>query len=239
MTTRFAAPGVLLLTALVSACSTRTVSRPPQTTAELRAVSRDSLCVTEGDVQKVGDRQMQVTSAAMRAVVSDATTPIATVHFVYQGPSADTAPLADGEIRRQIGLKLDAADTCNVLYVMWRIEPPTGIVVSVKSNPGKHTHAECGAQGYRTVMPRMNRTVAPVAPGEEHTLEAAVHGGEVKVYADHQLAWEGDLGEDASLPSGPVGIRTDNGRFAFELAAIGAGGGALAGHCREYAAAGD
>ena len=34
--------------------------------------------------------------------------------------------------------KLRAEDACNLVYVMWRIEPQSRLVVSVKRNPGQH-----------------------------------------------------------------------------------------------------
>jgi hypothetical protein len=220
---------------VVSACSTPMASRRPEGAASLQAVSPANLCVTLGEVQKVGERQMEVTAPAMRAVVAGSTAPVATLHFLYEGPSAESAPLANGELRRQIGLKLRAQDTCNLVYVMWRIEPQAGLAVSVKHNPGKHLHSECGTEGYRSVSPRRTGTLPILVAGEPHFLQATMHENELKIFVDRQLAWEGDLGEDAASFDGPVGLRTDNGRFAFELEAMGAGGASPA-HCDRYAA---
>ena len=41
-----------------------------------------------------------------------------------------------GELRRQFGLKLRAQDACNLVYVMWRIEPASKLVVSIKCRTG-------------------------------------------------------------------------------------------------------
>lgn len=227
----------ILLAALLSACSSpMAAKRSPQGT--LQAISASNLCVTLGQVEKRGEHQLEVTSPAMRAVVADSRAQIATLHFVYEGPSAADAPLANGELRRQIGLKLRAEDTCNLVYVMWRIEPESQLVVSVKHNPGKHLHSECGAEGYRNVTPRHMGPLPALKPGDEHFLQAVMHEAELKVFVDHQLAWQGDVGAEALSFDGPVGLRTDNGRFAFELAAVGASGPPEH-DCSQYAAASD
>jgi hypothetical protein len=156
----------------------------------------------------------------MRAVVLDSTPSVAEVAFVYEGPSETTQPLANGEVRRQIGLKLRAKDTCNVVYVMWRVEPTPGLSVQVKSNPGKSRHAECGANGYRSVTPARARPVGPPGVGVRHVLRAALQDDMLTVSIDGQETWHGPLGRDSMDFDGPVGIRTDNGRFRFELAAL-------------------
>jgi hypothetical protein len=68
--------------------------------------------------------------------------------FTYRGPTREVAHLGSGEVRQQIGLKLRAQNTCNVVYVMWYVAPGTGIHASVKANPGLRTHADCGDRGY-------------------------------------------------------------------------------------------
>ena len=77
----------------------------------------------------------------------------AALTFTYQGEAENTRELASGELRRQLGLKLRAQDGCNVVYVMWRLDPTPKLEVSVKFNPGKRTHEECGADGYTKVKP--------------------------------------------------------------------------------------
>jgi hypothetical protein len=56
--------------------------------------------------------------------------------------SGGVKPLASGELRRQIGLKLQAEDTCNLIYAIWHIEPDAMVAVSVKRNAGMHTHEQ-------------------------------------------------------------------------------------------------
>jgi hypothetical protein len=40
----------------------------------------------------------------------------------------------------------------------------------------------------------------------------------LEVFADGELVWQGELGPDALSFEGPVGMRTDNGRFELEFA---------------------
>jgi hypothetical protein len=138
---------------------------------------------------------------------------------VYQGPTHGDAPLASGELRRQIGLKLRARDGCNVVYVMWHIEPSPGIVVSVKSNPGQSRHAECGDRGYSFLEPTSSKPVAPIAPGQSHVLATEIRGRVLLVKTDGQQSWQGELPPAALEFDGPVGVRSDNGEFSVELRA--------------------
>src|SRR5262249_51790736 len=103
--------------------------------SEFSNVGSSRLCVTSGRVSARDARTLSVESAGMRAVVARDSSRSAEIAFVYRGPSATTSPLASGELRRQIGLKLRAADTCNVVYVMWHVDPTPGVFVSVKHNP--------------------------------------------------------------------------------------------------------
>lgn len=153
--------------------------------------------------------------AELRGMKSDD----AELEFSYLGPSEEVAPLASGELRRQIGLKLRARDSCNVLYVMWRIEPSSkaGLVVSVKSNPGSTKHSQCGNSGYRNLAPRKAGPVPPLLAGERHRLQARLEGGNLEVRIDGRPVWEGPIGEEAASLVGPPGLRTDNGRFVFTL----------------------
>jgi hypothetical protein len=122
-------------------------------------------------------------------------------------------------MRGQFGLKLRAQDACNLVYAMWRIEPESKLVVSVKSNPGEHSSAQCGNRGYQNIKPRHSSSVPTLEPGATHTLRAQMTGAEMQVFADNSLVWEGSVGPDALRFDGPVGIRSDNARLQIELAA--------------------
>lgn len=138
--------------------------------------------------------------------------------FVYRGPSPQAAPLASGELRRQIGLKLRARDTCNLVYVMWHMEPSPKIEVSVKSNPGRRTHEECGDRGYAFVSPSWTSPdLRPIHAGERHTLRASIRGTNLDVAADGRAIWVGKLPQQAFAFDGPIGVRSDNAAVDFEL----------------------
>jgi hypothetical protein len=175
------------------------------------------LCVTEGLVAAGSDGRLSVTTPKMRAYVNGWTGPAIEAHFTYLGPTAELSPLASGEARRQFGLKLRAQDACNLVYAMWRIEPESKIVVSVKQNPGESTSSQCGNRGYQNIKPQ--RSVAPpiLHRGDTHTLGAEFVGNDLHVYIDRREVWQGSLGAEASALQGQVGVRSDNIHLAFDL----------------------
>ena len=85
--------------------------------------------VTRGNVEALAGGRARVREPKMRAVVPWSDGNEAELRFTYGGPSDGAAPLASGEVRKQIGLKLRAVDGCNLLYVMWRVDGKTPIVV--------------------------------------------------------------------------------------------------------------
>ena len=106
------------------------------------------LCVTKGALKSLGKKKVRITEPTVRAVRPGSTGDAATLRFTYRGGSPKSRALKSGQMRRQMGLKLRAADGCNLVYVMWRIEPKPGIEIQTKLNPGEHTNAECGTDGY-------------------------------------------------------------------------------------------
>jgi hypothetical protein len=146
----------------------------------------------------------------MRAYVNRFTTQTVALNFSYLGPTAIECALDSGEIRRQFGLKLRAQDPCNLVYAIWRVEPESRLVVSVKSNPGQHTSAECANRGYRNIKPRRSSPVPLLHPGDTHTLRSEMDADFLRVFADGAVVWEGALGTDVLNLNGPVGIRSDN-----------------------------
>jgi hypothetical protein len=185
--------------------------------AHLSPVSKASLCVTEGTVNPLPGQRLAVDVAKMRAYVNAYTEPEAEARFTYLGATPNEVPLASGEMRRQFGLKLRAQDACNLVYAMWRIEPESKLVVSVKSNPGEHSSAQCGNRGYQNIKPRRSSPVPTLEPGATHSLRAQMNGAQMQVFADNSLVWEGSVGPDALRFDGPVGIRSDNARLQIEL----------------------
>jgi hypothetical protein len=196
--------------------SASTLSAVPQAVQSM-PVSRANLCVTEGTIEELPGRRLSVSVPKMRAYVNAYTQPVAEVRFTYLGSTGNEAPLASGEMRRQFGLKLHAQDACNLVYAMWRIEPESKLVVSVKSNPGEHTSAQCGNRGYQNIKPRRSVPVPTLRSGDTHVLRAQMNGAEMQVFADNSLVWEGSVGQDALAFDGPVGIRSDNARLQIDL----------------------
>ena len=186
-------------------------------TGPLEPVGSQRLCVTDGQLDRIDPRTLSVDVGRMRGVIAGDASRSAELAFRYPGPSRDEERLANGELRRQIGLKLRAKDTCNVVYVMWHIEPTSRIVVQVKSNPGASTHEQCGDAGYLSVPPTAGTAPPAIQPGEHHVLRADLDGEMLTVVADGAVAWKGRLPAEAAVFDGPAGIRSDNGHFDFEL----------------------
>jgi hypothetical protein len=183
-------------------------------------VALANLCVTEGQIDQLPGRQLGVAVPAMRAVTRAGGGQAVELRFRYLGITAQTDRLGSGELRQQLGLKLRAQDACNLVYAMWRIAPEPGLVISVKSNPDRHTSAQCGNQGYRNVTPRpITRGLPALRAGEMHRLRADIAGTALRVQVDGRVVWEGDLGESGVPAEGPVGMRSDNARFETAILA--------------------
>jgi hypothetical protein len=153
----------------------------------------------------------------LRAWVGRAPRSAVEMEFVYRGATTRAAPLASGQLRRQIGVELRAQDSCNVVYVMWHVEPERGIVVSVKNNPGQSQHRECGDRGYTVLTPEQTRPVPSVRRGERHRLAAVISDRELVVSVDNVRTWVGRLPPAALGFDGPAGLRSDNGQFDVRL----------------------
>jgi len=179
-------------------------------------IGRDGFAVTSGVIRGLPHERLRIDMPEVRAVLRRSTAPAAEIRFRYLGPTAATKPLASGEVRRQIGLKLRARDTCNVVYVMWHLEPAPRLAVSIKRNPSQRTHAECSDRGYVNIRPGRRAPVATVRVGSSHTLRAILHGEALAVWADGVLAWEGFLPATLLDFDGPVGLRTDNAAVELE-----------------------
>ena len=180
-------------------------------------INRNNLCVTEGVIEKSSGDRLRVSVPKMRAYVTEPTAQSAEVHFNYLGATSKDAPLGSGIMRRQFGFKLHAQDPCNLVYAIWRIEPESKLVVSVKQNPTQHTSAECGHRGYQNIKPRKSSPVPRLEIGQSHTLRAEMKGDELRVFVDNHPVWEGAVGSDAAGLDGPVGIRSDNAQIEFDL----------------------
>ncbi|HTJ47535.1 MAG TPA: hypothetical protein VL463_35795 [Kofleriaceae bacterium] len=209
----------LLLLAL-AACRAEVAAAPSAVKHEkpgaLAAIAREKICMTRGEAAVSGG-VLQISDATTRGVATTSSGEAAALRFTYRGESRETRALASGQIRHQVGLKLRAADGCNVIYVMWRVEPKPFIEVSMKRNPGKRTHEDCGAAGYTKIKPSSMEPVGAFAVGDEHVLEAAIDGDTLTATLDGKAVWVGDLPTEARALDGPAGFRSDNVTYDAEL----------------------
>jgi len=200
---------LVLLT--IAACGgSRTEAAPAnhKPTIEVTAIKPTDLCVTKGHVADA-----TVSEPTMRGYANGFGGDAAELTFTYQGETFETRELAGGQARRQIGLKLRAQDSCNVVYVMWRLDPKPALDISVKLNPLMKTHEECGANGYTKVKPHKKTFVPMFEYGKTHTMRAEIVGDELYAWIDDKLLWQGTLPETARVLKGPAGVRSDNVKF--------------------------
>lgn len=153
-----------------------------------------------------------VTTPTMRCEIGTSTPNIVTLDWAYFGTTAEPGLLDSGILRRQIGLKLRAANPCNLLYVMREVDPEPRIFVQVKSNPGKRTSEECGSEGYVTLG------AAKVPSRVLSKLQVKFVGDLLDVYEGGVQVLSVDLSQ-IKLPKGGYGVRSDSGRFVFKLTA--------------------
>jgi hypothetical protein len=220
----------MLLTTIASACSTPRTEAAPRShkpTIDVAPITHADLCVTKGAVMGELVEEPTVRGYA-RGFGGDA----AALTFTYKGETFETRELASGQSRRQIGLKLRAQDSCNVVYVMWRLDPKPAIDVSVKLNIGMQHHEECGANGYTKVKPHKKNLIPQFEYGKTHTLRAEIVGDELYAWIDDQLLWQGTLPDTARAIHGPAGVRSDNVKFDLVSLSAPKGDGAAVPACK-------
>lgn len=192
-------------------------SDPPpaqQATGEALHFDAKAMCVTHGAM-----RDLHVSESSMRAFARGSSGEGGALEFTYAGPTKQVSHLASGDVREQLGLKLRAADGCNLVYVVWRFAPKPELVVQTKINPGAHTNAECGTSGYERVKPDRHEAVSRPDPGTKHVLAARIDGDTLVASIDGKVAWTGQLPASARELHGPLGVRTDN--VEADLALVG------------------
>ena len=185
----------------------------PKPQAQLAEVSPAALCVSMG---KLAGATIDVPT--FRAVAPGHLGDAAAVKVAVHGASSEARALASGQLRRQLGLKLRAQDGCNVVYVMWRLDPKPALSVSVKHNAGARTAKECGNGGYIKIKPAWSGVLPSLDDGAPHVLRAEIHGKELDAWIDDKLAWQGGLPPEGRELAGPAGLRSDN--LAFDLLAL-------------------
>ena len=195
-----------MLCLAMTACGS-SIAAPIDHAPSIDVTPVSALCVTKGAIANKSIAEPTVRAFALDAQAGGDAAELA---FTYRGDSAAGRALANGALRRQVGLKLRAANGCNVIYVMWRLDPKPKLEISVKSNPGKRTHEECGADGYIKVKPQHATHVAAFEPGQPHTLRAEIVGDDLTAWIDGRVAWHGALPSEARALVGPAGLRSDN-----------------------------
>ena len=148
----------LALLTVLAACSSRAPAAP---SIAVQPVPSDRMCVTHGVMQGT-----EVSDPTFRAVSTTSAGDAAELTFKMHDWPVQTRALRSGDVRHQLGLKLRAADGCNLVYVMWRLDPPRpSIEVQIKANPGSHTNDECGTDGYTRVRPDVRGKIPYASPG--------------------------------------------------------------------------
>lgn len=182
-------------------------------------VAAADLCVTAGKIGTLPAHRLSIDAANFHATLNRETPQDVEARFIYLGPASDEDHSLPEPVRRQIGLELLVADPCNKVYVSWRVEPESKIVVSVKSNPGLHVHSQCGARGVMALDPAHSTPLPPVRVGApvSHALRAELSGTDLKVSADSVVVWQGTLPAEAASVHGPVGIHCDNAKLEMML----------------------
>jgi hypothetical protein len=179
------------------------------------------LCITLGqsrEVDGLANGHAVIDSAKARGVVLGSRGDAIELEFVYLGATSEQSALRSGEIRRQLGVKLHAADSCNVVYAMWRLAPGSSMHVSVKRNERAHRHEDCGTDGYETLKPLRTKAMPVPEIGRQYRLRAAMEGDNLLVWLDGEEVWAGEFENVSSLLDGPAGFRTDN--AALEIVRI-------------------
>jgi hypothetical protein len=232
MVARSASQFVLQLL-LVGGCSAGAGHLPAAAAAEpswLVPIAARELVVTSGSIEvepgassgEAGAERFSIRSPLLRAWVGRQPRQDVELSFTYLGPTGVDVPLGSGEHRRQIGLELRAQDGCNLVYVIWRIEPLARLVVSLKSNPGQHQYRECADRGYVNLEAEQARELPALELGRQHVLRATLLATtpsdlQLDVQVDGASHWRGRLPAAAAALTGPVGLRSDNGRFDVQL----------------------
>lgn len=171
-----------------------------------------SACLSAGDARRV-EGKLLIETPITRAVWQDSDGERGGIEIEYLGPTTQQTPAASGRVLRQIGLRLRGQDPCNAIYVMWPVEPEARLRVMTKINEGLSTFAECGARGYRSIVPQSSADVAPLRIGEARRLEAMIVDDLLTVTVDGRVVWTGRITAAAAKLSGYTGLRTDNVRM--------------------------
>lgn len=199
-------------------------------------IALSDLIITSGAVTNGSSGFFNTSTPVTRAEIDNdrVQSAYAKITFRYNGESDSDIPLSDGTMRRQIGLKLRSKNTCNILYVMWWLEPYENLAVSIKSNPGMMYHSQCGDQGYTSLYADTSANpfppVSSMSDGNYHELSALLKpisdsnpngtkgdDFELIICVDGYEVWRKNIYNLPVDVSGISGFRTDNGNFDFDF----------------------
>lgn len=201
---------------------------------ESKEIKRDQVTVTSGDVFETAEGFFTQDGQTRATVHTGYWDNDIMLKFQYQGESLNDKPLASGVIRRQIGMKLANANPCNLLYIMWEMEPVKRISVFLKSNPGQDTSSECGVNGYTRLdsdeqydtsnleyaedheTHRLMAHLTPLRNSYDKTVNDYLHF-QLNVFADFEQVFSKTIYNLPLEVRGPAGLRTDNGSFLFHF----------------------
>jgi hypothetical protein len=212
--------GVLLV------CASSSCRESPPSTARVTDLTRPSGSILGPEARPLPLEQVQTTlgrlepiagawlhtGPQLRATFPHSCGDVAALKFRYRGATPQLVPLRSGQVRKQLGLKLRARDSCNVLYVMWRFETPPAVVVSAKRNPGTR-HSECGNGGYHNLRPLWSTPIEAPDVESIHELAARIEAGVVEVWIDSKLVLRASVDQRLVPAQGEAGLRSDNVRF--------------------------
>jgi hypothetical protein len=157
-------------------------------------------------------------SSKMRAKIEPFSDTHLAVRFVYQGPTEKHEKLSSGIMREQFGFFIRALNQCNGVYIMLRLGAQTELVVQSKLNPGKSTHAECEANGYKTIRPDVYFPLPhTIKSGDSFVLKTQVNEGLLEVFFDKTLLWKGQIPDKEFPNPGYAGLRSDNAKIDFDI----------------------
>jgi hypothetical protein len=129
----------------------------------------------------------------------------------YNGPTETTIPLASGVVQEQFGIKLRAANTCNLIYIMRRFTPVSKVTIMYKQNIGMTTHEECGDKGYAIIK---DIPVPSIPVGTLVRLEGKFEGSTLTVKLNDKIIWVGLVD---FRQTGISGFRSDNAKVKFSV----------------------
>lgn len=165
--------------------------------------------ISEGEVS--GFPTFTIDSPKVRTTIPHTEGTHATLVYTVEGNSSIQEPLQSGEMRHQIGLKLLAQNSCNVVYVM---RHEASINISVKLNPLDTLSQECQDRGYFNIP----STPSALIGNYQHTLEAYIdmHTLIITVIDDGRVI-TAQLPPNTAVLRGNIGFRSDNVKASLSI----------------------